>query len=304
MRLDDLDRSGVEDRRGLGGPGMRLGLGGTLVLAVLSLVFGRDLVSGGGGGDVPQPHAGAPAGGPAVEQRKQGEADLERIAVASFNDAQAVWSRALGDAWAPSRLVLFWDGTRSGCGDASAAMGPFYCPVDGKVYLDLGFYRELSRRFGAAGDFAQAYVVAHEVGHHVQHLLGTARRVEAAQRRDPRLRNALSVRLELQADCLAGAWARDVADRGQLDPGDVEEGLRAAAAVGDDRIQRATTGRVRPESFTHGTAEQRAGWFRRGYRAQAVEACDTLAGDDPVAAGREGDGERRVQGRRGAVRAE
>jgi predicted metalloprotease len=187
-----------------------------------------------------------------------------------------VWSRALAERYRPSTLVLFWDGTRSGCGDASAAMGPFYCPLDEKVYIDLGFYRELAQRFGAAGEFANAYVIAHEVGHHVQNVLGIAERVHAAQERDPSRRNALSVGLELQADCLAGAWARDVGARGKLDPGDVEEGLRAAAAVGDDRIQRQTTGRVRPESFTHGTAEQRSTWFRRGYDGRALSACDTF----------------------------
>ena len=273
MKLGSGDRSNVEDRRVLGGTGMRLGIGGTLVLAVLSVIFGKDLLTpmagtvGGGG----------PASPEQVEQRKADEAGLEAIAVTAFNDAQDVWARRLGDRYRTSQLVLFWDGTRSGCGDASAAMGPFYCPLDGKVYIDLGFYRELSRRFGAAGDFAQAYVIAHEVGHHVQNVLGLAERVRAAQERDPGQANALSVRMELQADCLTGAWAHDVEGRGRLDAGDLEEGLGAAAAVGDDRIQRATTGRVRPESFTHGTAEQRASWFRRGYAAGDAKACDTFA---------------------------
>jgi uncharacterized protein len=295
MRLGSGDRSNVEDRRGLGGTGMRLGLGGTLVLAVLSLVFGRDLVSMGGSG-APGPGPTVPSAG--ADRRKAAEADLEQVAIASFNDAQDFWSGSLRDQYQPSRLVLFWDGTRSGCGDASSAMGPFYCPVDGKVYIDLGFYRELAQRFGAAGDFAQAYVIAHEVGHHVQNVLGIARRVQGAQERDPRARNALSVRMELQADCLAGAWSRSVADRGHLDPGDVDEGLRAAASVGDDRIQRQTTGRVRPESFTHGSAEQRASWFRRGYGARDLDACDTFAADDPVASDGGAEGERPLQGRR------
>jgi predicted metalloprotease len=272
MKLGSGDRSNVEDRRVLGGTGMRLGIGGTLVLAVLSVIFGRDLLT---------PMVGTVGDGPAspeqVEQRKAGEAGLEAVAVTAFNDAQDVWARRLGDAYRPSHLVLFWDGTRSGCGDASAAMGPFYCPLDGKVYIDLGFYRELAQRFGAAGDFAQAYVIAHEVGHHVQNLLGIAGRVRTAQERKPSSANRLSVRMELQADCLAGAWAKDVAGRGRLDPGDVEEGLAAAAAVGDDRVQRAAAGRVRPESFTHGTAEQRATWFRRGYGAGDAQACDTFA---------------------------
>ncbi len=271
MQLGNDDRSNVEDRRGLGGMGLRLGVGGTLVLALLSVIFGRDLLSstdvgvGGGQADPRQ-----------VEARKAGEADLEAVAVASFNDAQEVWSRALAGRYRASKLVLFWDGTRSGCGDASAAMGPFYCPLDEKVYIDLGFYRELATRFGAAGEFANAYVIAHEVGHHVQNVLGIAERVHAAQERDPRARNALSVRMELQADCLAGAWARSVGERGRLDAGDIEQGLRAAAAVGDDRIQRQTTGRVRPESFTHGTAEQRSSWFRKGYEKASLASCDTF----------------------------
>ncbi|ABS27726.1 neutral zinc metallopeptidase [Anaeromyxobacter sp. Fw109-5] len=271
MRLGKGDRSNVEDRRGLGGTGLKLGIGGTLVLAALSLIFGQDFLSMAGGGS-------EPASPEQVEQRKAGEAELEGVAVASFNDAQDVWGRALGDRYRASKLVLFWDGTRSGCGDASAAMGPFYCPLDEKVYIDLGFYRELSRRFGAPGEFAQAYVIAHEVGHHVQHVLGIAPKVRAAQERDPSSRNALSIRMELQADCLAGAWASSVGARGQLDPGDIEAGLGAAAAVGDDRIQRKTTGSVNPEAFTHGTAEQRARWFQRGYETATLEACDTFSG--------------------------
>jgi hypothetical protein len=271
MRLGNRDRSNVEDRRGFGGTGVRLGLGGTLVLAVLSLVFGRDLLSIDGGGE-----GVGPAPPEQVERRKSSEADLEEVAIASFNDAQEVWAQTLRERYRPSKLVLFWDGTRSGCGDASSAMGPFYCPLDEKVYIDLGFYRELARRFGAAGEFANAYVIAHEVGHHVQNVLGIAERVRAAQEREPDARNALSVQMELQADCLAGAWSRSVGERGRLDPGDIEEGLRAAAAVGDDRIQRATTGRVQPESFTHGTAEQRSSWFRRGYEEPSLAACDTF----------------------------
>jgi len=276
MRLDDGDRTNVEDRRGLGRTGVRLGIGGTLVVAVLSLVLGRDLFSDLGVDDGPAPAASPSASVGDVERRKEGEADLEQVAIASFNDAQAVWGRAL-ETYRPAKLVLFWDGTRSGCGDASSAMGPFYCPLDERVYMDLGFYRELARRFGAPGELAQAYVVAHEVGHHVQHVLGIADRVRAAQRRDPRAANALSVRMELQADCLAGAWARTVGDRGRLDPGDIEQGLRAAAAVGDDRVQQATTGDVRPEAFTHGSAEQRSSWFRRGWEAGSLDACDTFA---------------------------
>jgi predicted metalloprotease len=282
VRLDDEDRSNVEDRRGFGafgGRGVALGGGGTLLLLVLSLIFGRNLLPSGGEVSLAPGGAGPAAAPEQVEARKSGEAELERVAIASFNDAQGVWERRLGARYRPAKLVLFWDGTRSGCGDASSAMGPFYCPLDEKVYVDLGFYRELARRFGAPGEFAQAYVIAHEVGHHVQHALGISDKVHAAQQRDPRAANALSVRLELQADCFAGAWAQAVGKRGLLDQGDAEAALRAAAAVGDDRIQKSATGRVRPESFTHGTAEQRASWFRRGFEASRLEACDTFAGE-------------------------
>ncbi len=271
MRRGNSDRSNGEDRRGFGGMGVRLGLGGTLVLVVLSVLFGQDFLSA-----TTDPGSSGPADPQQVAQRKASEGDLEEVAIASFNDAQEVWGRSLSGRYRPSKLVLFWDGTRSGCGDAPSAMGPFYCPLDEKVYIDLGFYRELAQRFGAAGEFANAYVIAHEVGHHVQNVLGIAGRVRGVQERDPTARNALSVRMELQADCLAGAWARDVGKRGHLDAGDIEEGLRAAAAVGDDRIQHATTGRVRPESFTHGSAEQRSTWFRRGYETPSLAACDTF----------------------------
>ena len=270
MRLDNRDRSNVEDRRGLGGTGLRLGLGGTLVLVALSLIFKQDFLSMVGGG------AEAPAAPEQVEQRKAGEAELEEVAVASFNDAQDVWARQLGDRYRASRLVLFWDGTRSGCGDASSAMGPFYCPLDEKVYIDLGFYRELARRFGAPGEFAQAYVIAHELGHHVQHVLGVAPRVREAQQRDPSSRNALSVRMELQADCLAGAWAQSVGERGQLESRR-RRGGAACSGGGRGRQDPAEDHGKRPaESFTHGTAEQRARWFRRGYDAPSLDACDTF----------------------------
>ena len=276
MRIEDGDRSNVEDRRGQGGGrgGLRLGVGGTVALLVLSVVFKQDLFAllGAAPGD---PAAG-PAAAPAqARQRQAAEADLERTAVASFNDAQRVWGGTV-KGYRPARLVLFWDETTSGCGDAAASMGPFYCPADERVYIDLGFYRELASRFGAPGQFAQAYVIAHEVGHHLQHLLGTEERLRAAQRRDPSRRNALSVRLELQADCLAGAWGRSAQERRLLDPGDLEAGLGAAAAVGDDRLQQAASGRVRPEAFTHGTAAQRARWFRRGFDAGDLAACDTF----------------------------
>jgi predicted metalloprotease len=277
MRLDDQDRSNVEDRRGrsLGGAGMRLGLGGTVVLLVLSMVFKTDLFAL-LGGDAAAPGG---AGGDPSPERQAEEQDLERVAVGAFNDVQGVWASRL-DGYEPAKLVLFWDATQSGCGYAEAQVGPFYCPADRRVYIDLGFYRELAQRFGAPGAFAQAYVIAHEVGHHLQHLTGIERKVRAAQERNPEQRNALSVRMELQADCFAGAWGKAADSRNLLDPGEIDQGLAAAAAVGDDRIQKAATGRVSPESFTHGTAEQRARWFRKGYESGDPAACDALSAGD------------------------
>jgi predicted metalloprotease len=275
MRLDDGDRTNVEDRRGAAfgrGGGAKLGLGGMLVLAVLSVVFKQDMFALLGA----SPQQGSTGVSPErVAERQAAEADLERTAIASFNDAQRVWARAV-DGYRPAKLVLFWDEARSGCGDAAAEMGPFYCPADERVYIDLGFYRELAARFGAPGQFAQAYVIAHEVGHHLQAQLGVESKVREAQRRSPGRRNALSVLMELQADCLAGAWGKAANERGLLDPGDVEQGLAAASAVGDDRIQKATTGRVSPESFTHGSAAERTRWFRAGFEAGTIEACDTF----------------------------
>ena len=253
------DTSNVEDRRGFGGGGMKLGLGGMLILGVLSLVFRQNLFTA-----VEQaPASQEQQTGPAVEQRKAAEQGLQKVAVGAFNDTQHFWQGQLGQRWTDAKLVLFWDQIDSGCGGASASMGPFYCPQDSRVYIDLGFYQELAKRFGAPGDFAQAYVIAHEVGHHVQHLLG------AAQPRD----NASSVRLELQADCYAGVWGHDAARRKLLDPGDTDEGLRAAASVGDDRIQKMSGRRVNPESFTHGSAEQRAAAFRQGLQGGTADSC-------------------------------
>ncbi|MCA1827182.1 MAG: neutral zinc metallopeptidase [Myxococcales bacterium] len=271
MRLgsegDDL--SNVEDRRGFTGGGMKLGLGGILVLGALSLIFRQNLFTA-----VEQPGA-QPQSGPAVEQRKTAEGDLQKVAVGAFNDAQSFWRQRVR-GWSDAKLVLFWDEIDSGCGGAAAAMGPFYCPLDQRVYIDLGFYQELARRFGAPGDFAQAYVIAHEVGHHVQNLLGISERVTRQQQRDPSQRNALSVRLELQADCFAGVWGHGAAQKGMLDPGDAEEGLRAAASVGDDRLQKMAGRRVAPESFTHGSAADRSRWFKRGFDSGSADACDTF----------------------------
>ena len=197
-----------------------------------------------------------------------------------LDDAQATWARICSrpgaSTYEHAKLVLFRDAIQSACGFAQAATGPFYCPGDEQVYIDLGFYDELQQRFGAPGDFAQAYVLAHELGHHVQRLLGTEAQVREAQQRDPDAANQLSVRLELQADCYAGVWGHETQQRDILDPGDVDEGLQAAAAVGDDRIQKMSGQGVSPEGFTHGSSEQRASWFRRGFESGRPEDCDTF----------------------------
>jgi len=198
-------------------------------------------------------------------------------------DAQQMWAGELRGRYQPTKVVLFRDQIQSACGFAQAATGPFYCPQDRKVYLDLGFFGELQRRFGAPGDFAQAYVLAHEIGHHIQTLTGREAEVREAQRADERSVNELSVRLELQADCYAGVWGHEAAKPGraargevELESGDVEEGLHAAAAIGDDRLQRLASGRVMPEKFTHGSSEQRVTWFKRGLESGDPQACETF----------------------------
>jgi predicted metalloprotease len=267
----------VEDRRGEGGGfgGLRrVGLGGIVVLLVLSVVFRRDLLTpflSGGGGGTPNPEATAEA--------NAAEEPVVQFVSFVLDDAQATWTKVLptmGKQYEPAKLVLFRDAINSACGFTEAATGPFYCPLDQRVYIDLGFYQELKDRFGAPGDFAQAYVLAHEIGHHVQTLLGTDQEMRRAQQARPEQANALSVRLELQADCYAGVWGHSTEQRQLLDPGDVEEGIRAAAAVGDDRIQKMSTGRVNPDGFTHGTSQQRVAWFRRGYDTGRPDACNTF----------------------------
>lgn len=261
----------IEDRRGFGGGGgMKVGLGGILVAAVLSLIFGRDFVS--------PLLTSSTDSRPGVTDQARDRAEEPMVQFVSFvlDDAQQTWHRLLGPQYQDARLVLFRDAVQSACGFAQAATGPFYCPGDNRVYLDLSFFDELESSFGASGDFAQAYVIAHEIGHHVQTLLGTSRRVRAAQQQNPSAANELSVRMELQADCLAGVWGHSTAQRNILEQGDVQEGLAAAAAVGDDRIQRQSRGRVMPETFTHGTSEQRMQWFRRGFDSGDVSACDTF----------------------------
>lgn len=290
------DRRGVRLPGGLGGRRLRvplgrrgggIGLGGLVALLVVAWLFGLDplaLLAGIDPGGPPpgavRPAPAGPAGpGPAGPVAGDEAADFVSVVLADTEDTWEALFAASGRRYEPPRLVLFTELVQSACGLGQAAMGPFYCPPDRRVYIDLAFYRELRDRFAAPGDFAQAYVIAHEVGHHVQNLLGVSGRVQAERERLPEAEaNALSVRLELQADCLAGVWAHH-ADRTRdlLEPGDVEEGLRAAAAIGDDRLQRQTQGRVVPESFTHGTSEQRVRWFRRGLDSGRVDACDSFA---------------------------
>jgi hypothetical protein len=256
-----------------------MGIGGLLVLLVLSFVFGRDFVSGGG---VPETGTGSAGGEVAPVRASPEEEELVEFVNFVLNDVQATWDTILprlGTPYQEAKLVLFRDAVQSACGVAPAESGPFYCPLDQKVYLDLSFFEELDRRFGAPGDFAQAYVIAHELGHHVQNLTGVAARVRQLQEARPGQANALSVRLELQADCYAGVWGHTTSQRRLLEQGDVEEGLNAASAIGDDRLMRQAGGEVQPESFTHGTSAQRVGWFRRGMERGDPEACDTFASD-------------------------
>ena len=298
MDLDDeRESSNVEDRRGQGGGGFgfpgggggglnfgggKMGCGGIAIVVVLALVFGVNPLSllgggGGSGGGAPQEQIGQPAATP------QAKTDMDRFVARVLATTEDTWGtifpQEVGQAYRPPKLVLFSGQVRSGCGAAEAAMGPFYCPADQKVYLDQSFFDELSRRFGAPGDFAAAYVIAHEVGHHVQTLLGVSEQVQAAQSRaSKREGNAIQVRMELQADCLAGVWAK--ANATKLEPGDVEEAMRAATAIGDDTLQRAAQGVVVPESFTHGSSEQRTTWFMRGLKQGTIAACDTFRSND------------------------
>jgi hypothetical protein len=261
--------------------GRPLAVGGgaaSLVLALLVMLFGgnpEDLPSGVTRGPSSQVGTG---GSGAVDPAQAELSDFVSVILA---DTEDTWPRLLspqGVRYVEPRLVLFSDAVESGCGYEQSAVGPFYCPVDQRVYLDLTFFRELDQRFGAPGDFARAYVVAHEVGHHVQNLLGISERVQTMRSRTGRAQaNALSVLQELQADCFAGIWAHHAQrERQMLEPGDVEEGLRAATAIGDDTLQRRAGGHVVPESFTHGSSEQRVSWFRRGLEQGTLEACDTF----------------------------
>jgi uncharacterized protein len=286
MKWTAGNRDNVEDVRGQsGGAGMRmggLGLGGLLVVLVLSWATGVDFLSLVGPDAISTgPSVSTGAGG---ELRTTPEEEkLVDFVDAVMKDAQEMWQTKLSGRYEATRAVVFRDAIQSACGSAQSATGPFYCPADQLVYLDLGFFSELRDRFRAPGDFAQAYVLAHELGHHVQKLLGIDAQVRRLQQSRPDQQNALSVRLELQADCFAGIWGHQAAQPGraaqgkvELETGDLEEGLNAAASIGDDRIQRMSGSRVAPDRFTHGSSEQRVTWFRRGLDAGNLQACETF----------------------------
>lgn len=266
-------RAGGGGFRGLPGGG-RLGLGGLLLVGLLSLVFKQDFFSLLDQGGMSMDGGGEPAAPASTTPEEAARYEFVKFVL---NDTQDTWTtvlpKATGVSYERATLVLFRDGVNSACGAADAAGGPFYCPGDHKVYIDLGFYDDLKTRFGAAGEFAQAYVVAHEIGHHVQNLLGLDREMRQAQRADPSSANAQSVRLELQADCLAGVWGHSTAQRNLLEDGDVESGLNAAAAVGDDHIQKMSGQRVRPDAFTHGSSADRVRAFRAGFGTGDLSAC-------------------------------
>jgi predicted metalloprotease len=288
---------GIEDRRaqggsyggfgmGGGGGGMSIpvGVGGSagvillVIFVVLQLLGGGSSGGGGGLGQALDPYGGgAVEPGTSVDLSNNG--DMVEFMGYVLDDANALWAdtfQRAGSQYTPTVLVLFEGGTQSGCGAASSETGPFYCPADQKVYIDLGFFKELKDRFGAPGDFAQAYVLAHEVGHHVQQQTGIEAEVRQAMQQDPSKQNQLSVAMELQADCLAGVWAQSVYKQGDLERGDLEEGLQAASAVGDDRIQAQSGIGVNPETWTHGSAEQRSQWFNTGFDSGDPASCDTF----------------------------
>lgn len=278
MRWTRGDRGNIEDRRGssvrMGA--MPLGIGGILILLVLSWFTGVDFLSLAGG--IPQEQTETTGTTGPIETTPEEERTVDMVD-AVMADSQATWSELMGGRYQPTVAVLFRDATSSNCGFAQSAVGPFYCPADRKVYLDLSFFNDLRTQFGAPGEFAQAYVLAHEVGHHVQTLMGTESRVRQLQQTNPSARNELSVRMELQADCYAGVWGRAAARAGgrvDLDQGDLEDGLRAAAAIGDDTLQKRGGGHVMPDKFTHGSSEQRVTWFRRGFESGDPNACNTF----------------------------
>ena len=297
MRWEDMRRSdNVEESSGgspvgFGGTGFRLGGGAIIIIVVVSLLFGKNpldvlaLLSGGGGPTMQT--QSVPPSTPASVPHATTDPQREFVA-RILGDTEDVWGEVfqkLGGTYERPKLVLYHGQVGSACGLGSAAMGPFYCPGDRQVYLDLSFFQELSQRFGAPGDFARAYVIAHEIGHHVQNQLGVMddvrRRVAGGSER---LRNEMSVREELQADCLAGVWGNSAAKRHLIDASDVEAGIAAAMAVGDDRLQQQARGYVVPEQFTHGSSEQRAKWFKIGLSSGDIRQCNTFASRDARAA--------------------
>src|SRR3954447_7197315 len=302
MRWKRGQTAGIEDRRaqggmggfgmgGMGGGGGGMGIpipaviggGGALIIVVIYIAL-QLLGGGSGGGGLGSSLnglGGEPAVDPGASVDLSNNGDLVQFMGYVENDVNDLWAdtfKRANEQYVRAPLVLFTRATQSGCGTASSETGPFYCPADQKVYLDTDFFQELSDRFGAPGDFAQAYVIAHEIGHHVQNLTGIESQVRQLQQQDPSRENELSVKLELQADCLAGVWAQSAYQEGDLEPGDIEEGLNAAAAVGDDRIQAAAGVTVNPETWTHGPAQQRAQWFTTGSHSGDPAGCDTFAG--------------------------
>ncbi len=270
----------LEDRRGAPAfGGVRrvapIGIGGLVVLFVLSMVTGQDFLGMASDPSAPPPASSSTPNAPGPVNSSPEEEKLVLFVSFVLDDAQEMWQQMV-PRYQPARLVLFREATESGCGVGQSATGPFYCPADSSIYIDLSFYDELRRRFGAPGDFAQAYVLAHEIGHHVQATLGTDRQVRQLQQRRPDLANSLSVRMELQADCYAGIWGHQAARDDRLEMDDVDEGLAAAAAIGDDRL---TGGRVAPDRFTHGSSAQRVQWFRRGVQSGEPNDCDTFSID-------------------------
>jgi uncharacterized protein len=298
MKLGKLRRrqGGVIDRRGqapIGGMAMPRGMGmpipgrggigiGTVVLILLLVFVVPRCLGSSDGSLIPDP--GAVNGFPDASGNGTSQVDptdpTGAFVDAVGDDVQITWQEVFDGAnhqYRPTVIVLFHGSTNTGCGIGNADTGPFYCPLDQRVYLDAGFFNELEDRFHASGDFAEAYVIAHEIGHHIQNLLGVTTEVDRASRQDPGLANELSIRLELQADCLAGVWGHSANERGVLEPGDLQEAITAAEAVGDDRIQSSVNGRIDPETWTHGSSEQRSRWLQQGFDAGNMQACDTFS---------------------------
>ncbi len=279
---DRRDETGDDGGGGGGGMlpfgGMHIGIGGAIVLLILSFVFKTNFFALLTGGGVATRQISENRPNPA---RTEAEKPMVQFVSFVLDDTQKTWTELLpaqtNVPYHHAKLVLFRNYTHSACGSAESATGPFYCPGDERVYIDLGFYDELKRRFGAPGEFAQAYVIAHELGHHVQNILGTERKLRRLQAQDPREKNVFSVEMELQADCYAGIWAHTTQQRGLLEQGDIESALGAASAVGDDRLQKIATGHVNPDTFTHGSSAQRMAWFRKGFEQGSVAACNTFA---------------------------